>query len=311
MPEEAEKFYEEAVELHESRERDKAMKKLDKALELDPGNPKYLAVKTEILNMRGKYEETVKQLEEAPEEVQKDPTCILKKNFALNQLKKEKGENEEESWFEPRKVYEKKKGTGSFRELLGVTLSPEARKEEISKLREFEGRIAERLEEDDSKILEIGPGRTPSVENIKERMGKDIDEDQVVYMDVKQKFLEDKENTRIQGKLGERSLPFDDKSFGPAILNEVLTHVEPEERKDAVKELARVADEIMITDRVREEDDPEKVNPEKMEEVLDGENFDTELVSPEVKGPGPRYFFLHAKEGAGDQNERELGEEEI
>lgn len=100
---------------------------------------------------------------------------------------------------------------------------------------DMEGRVAKSLSK--KKVLEIGPGYDPLAREIRDR----------TYLDASKFFLQELEGAKkVQGKI--ERLPFKDRKFDAVLMSDVLTHVRTRSVPRALRELARVSDEIWIVD---------------------------------------------------------------
>jgi hypothetical protein len=163
--------------------------------------------------------------------------------------------------------------------------------------RELEALVARKSK---GPALEIGAVKRGVIGKIKERTYADLMLGQLKLV-----------NPRLKGNRARATvvrLPFKDRSFGIAVANEVLTHVRPAQRVDAIREMARVADSIVVTDRYLHEnrllkdsiDEFKKwkmydhfVKFEPLEKELKKEGFSVE-VKPCGVGEHIDYFILYA-----------------
>ncbi len=232
---------------------------------------------------------------------------VLKKIREANKRAEKREKEAEKHWFKPRKLYRK---GGEFAnqpfETFKKLTYPKARHALETTEKKIQRNVEERMKKGENpNVLEIGPGPAPFQSPIRTSGQK-------VYLDVQEQFLKDKgKAAKIKHDVTKGHLPFKDKAFGPTIINEVLTHVEPQKRTKVIEEITRVSDEVMITDRYIEGKKSEKaVNPEKLQKELTSKGFEVEIkkvklkellkkrelryLDPEVV-ENAGYFVIHAK----------------
>jgi hypothetical protein len=125
-------------------------------------------------------------------------------------------------WFEPRRLF----AGGAYPARITTALRIFPQIEEA--IRGMVAEIAPR------RALEVGPGDRPVIEGVA----------RAVYLDLVAGFLKDRAGGRVIGDL--RLAPFRTAAFDLAVANDVLTHIPPGERPLALRELARLAPQILI-----------------------------------------------------------------
>ncbi len=128
-----------------------------------------------------------------------------------------------EVWFNPKKFYEHGYPRDYFSSYFELNPAMENEIQLLLKKRKFKS------------ALEIGPGGNPVVEGAKEH----------VYLDVSKEVVRWEENA-VRGTI--ERLPFKDNSFDVVVACDVLTHILPENRENAIQEMARVSRNILIWD---------------------------------------------------------------
>jgi hypothetical protein len=124
-------------------------------------------------------------------------------------------------WFDAGKLFEDgypEGFTSAMREL------PQIREKVIAELRAVGAKT----------ILEIGPGDTPASAGLSG----------VVYLDVTATFLKKLGREVVLADI--RDIPFADGAFEMVVVNDVLTHVPPQDRERTLDELCRVASTVFI-----------------------------------------------------------------
>lgn len=192
--------------------------------------------------------------------------------------------------FEPKKLYAK--GKVPF-----FTLATFEKAHLRRKLLELVGNPSE------YDALEIGPGEAPVI--------KSLDFKRKVFMDVSHEMAKNLPRPAVTARV--EDLPVrQGKVFGAVVVNEVLTHVHPDDRARVVKEIAGKARHVLVLDRpfgVMERlagwfhwlplipRDPTKVNEREVEKILEQRGFSVEkeygyldTVKSKI-----RYFILTAK----------------
>lgn len=158
-------------------------------------------------------------------------------------------------WFDGRKLYRR-----------GVPKAVRTALELLPSLRErLAAEVAALLPR---RVLEVGPGRAPIVRGdvVRSEVGWSV------VVDIAPVFLSSHSGPAVQGSV--LALPFGDRAFDVVVAADVFTHIAPTDRQLAVRELARVARDVVL------------FNPERGTPEVAGSAVATSMLEATLRGCG-------------------------
>ncbi len=145
----------------------------------------------------------------------------------------------ERDWFDPRRLFEEGYPSGITSALRALPSVRQAVREEIAAAA-------------GTRILEIGPGDAPVVDQLPG----------AVYMDVAPRFLAPLAGPRVVADLFHA--PFSPGTFGLVVAADVLTHIRPARRAEALARIAELGGDLLVfnpepgTEKVSDSPSPSK-----------------------------------------------------